>query len=429
MNIFDELESNVRGYCRDFPTVFTEASGSRLIDEDGKSYIDFLSGAGTLNYGHNNPVLKKRLIDYIERDGIVHGLDMFTTAKRAFIETFAEVVLLPRRMDYKLQFTGPTGANAVEAALKLARKVTGRHNVIAFTNAFHGVTLGALSATGGAHYRNAAGVVPTGVSRMPYAGYMGPAVDTVEYLDKTLGDESSGVDYPAAVIVETVQGEGGLNVASIDWLQALEDICRRREILLIVDDIQSGCGRTGDFFSFEEAGISPSIITLSKSLSGYGMPFSIVLMDPDLDVWLPGEHNGTFRGNNLAFVTAAAALDEYWRDDRLANNVRRKGDMAWAFLEGLVDVHEEADLDVRGRGLMLGLACGKQQLAKEICSRAFDHNLLIERSGANQEVVKFLPPLNIPDEELMTGLKIVDSCLSSALSEPAVRREVLGGPQ
>jgi diaminobutyrate-2-oxoglutarate transaminase len=429
MTIFEELESNVRGYCRAFPAVFTKASGSRLVDESGDAYIDFLAGAGTLNYGHNNPALKKPLLDYIESDGPVHGLDMFTAAKRTFIETFADVILLPRNMNYKLQFTGPTGANAVEAALKLARKVTGRHNVIAFTNAFHGVTLGALAATGGAHYRNAAGLVPTGVTRMPYAGYMGPAVDTIEYLDKTLGDGGSGVDLPAAVIVETIQGEGGVNVASVEWLQALEEVCQRYGVLLIVDDIQAGCGRTGTFFSFEEAGITPDMITLSKSLSGYGLPLSIVLLNPDIDVWLPGEHNGTFRGHNPAFVTATAALEHYWRDERLAANVRRKGELSRAFLEGILDKHEEADLEVRGRGLMLGLDCGKTRLAQEVCTRSFDRGLIIERSGADDDVVKFLPPLTISDEDLMKGLQIVESCLSTALEDPAVRREVLGGIQ
>ena len=429
MTIFDQLESNVRGYCRSFPAVFNRASGSRLIDEGGDVYIDFLAGAGSLNYGHNNPALKRRLLEYIETDGLVHGLDMFSVAKRTFIETFAEVVLLPRRLDYKLQFTGPTGANAVEAALKLARKVTGRHNVIAFTNAFHGVTLGALAATGGAHYRDVAGVTPAGVTRTPYAGYMGPAVDTIEYLDKTLADGGSGVDHPAAVIVETVQGEGGVNVASVEWLQALEEVCRRHEILLIVDDIQAGCGRTGRFFSFEEAGITPDIVTLSKSLSGYGLPFSVMLLKPELDEWEPGEHNGTFRGNNLAMVTATAALDEYWRDDRFAAGVRRKGELTRAFLEGLVDKHEDADLEVRGRGLILGLDCGKGRLAEEVCTRAFTRGLVIERSGADDEVVKFMPPLTIADDDLMKGLQIVESCLDQALADPAVRRATLGGVQ
>ena len=309
MKTFNRIESNVRSYCRSFPTVFTRASGATLVGEDGRRYLDFLSGAGTLNYGHNNPRIKARLLEYLESDGIVHGLDMATVAKREFLERFEQTILLPRGLSYKVQFTGPTGANAVEAALKIARNVTGRSNIVAFTNGFHGVTLGAVAATANSHYRDAAGLPPSGTSFVPYDGYLGD-LDTTEYLDRVLTDGSSGVDHPAAVIVETVQGEGGVNVATAAWLRRLEAVCRRHDVLLIVDDIQAGCGRTGTFFSFEDAGIRPDLVTLSKSLSGYGMPMSVVLMRPELDQWKPGEHNGTFRGNNLAFVTATPALEE-----------------------------------------------------------------------------------------------------------------------
>lgn len=292
---FDRLESSVRSYCRAFPTVFTTARGSRLYDARGRSYIDFLAGAGSLNYGHNPPPLQGALLDYIAGNHVVHSLDMHTAAKQRFLEAFESLILKPRGMKHVVQFTGPTGTNAVEAALKIARKATGRTNVIAFTNGFHGVTLGALACTGNRHHRGAGGVDTAGVTRMPYDGYLGPDFDTTRLLDKVLGDASSGVDLPAAVIVETVQGEGGVNVASAAWLQNLEKVCRKHKVLLIVDDIQAGCGRTGHFFSFEEAGIRPDIITLSKSLSGYGLPMAVVLIDPVCDLWEPGEHNGTFR--------------------------------------------------------------------------------------------------------------------------------------
>jgi diaminobutyrate-2-oxoglutarate transaminase len=254
------------------------------------------------------------------------SLDLHTEAKADFLEALLDLILAPRGLDHVVQFTGPTGTNAVEAALKIARKTTGRTNVISFTNGYHGMSLGALSATGSSFHRRGAGIPLWGTSVMPYDGYLGRRVDTTDYLERVLDDPSSGVDQPAAVIVECVQGEGGLQVASAAWLRKLAAICRARGIVLIVDDIQAGCGRTGPFFSFERAGITPDIVTLSKSLSGSGMPMSIVLIRRDLDCWQPGEHNGTFRGNNLAFVTARAAIDEYWTDDVLARDTVRKGE-------------------------------------------------------------------------------------------------------
>jgi diaminobutyrate-2-oxoglutarate transaminase len=425
MQIFEQLESNVRSYCRSFPTVFATAQGSVLTDEGGREYIDFLSGAGTLNYGHNNPVLKKALMDYIAADGLVHGLDMATEAKRQFLETFDKVILKPRRMNYKVQFTGPTGANAVEAALKIARNVTGRPNVISFTNGFHGVTLGAVSATANSHYRDATGLPAMGVSFLPYDGYQGEDIDTTEYLAQVLEDGSSGVDHPAAVIVETVQGEGGLNVASFNWLRKLERICRKHEILLIVDDIQAGCGRTGSFFSFEQAGIRPDIVTLSKSLSGYGLPFSLVLMKPELDTWAPGEHNGTFRGHNLAFVTARKAIEEYWRDDELTSEVARKGRMIRMKLEEMAAGDKNCQFSVRGRGMMVGLDCIDGRLASRITERAFEKGLIIETSGSEGQVVKCLCPLTISDEQLKAGLRILQECVEHTLDNRPIRDEEL----
>ena len=417
MRIFEELESNVRSYSRSFPTVFSEARWSILIDENGNEYIDFLSGAGTLNYGHNNPALKQVLLDYVESDGIIHGLDMATTAKAEFLRTFKEVILDPRGLDYKVQFTGPTGTNAVEAALKIARKATGRYNIVSFTNGFHGVTAGAVAATANSHYRDGLGLPPTGVSFLPYDGYLGAGTDTSRYLAQVLEDGSSGVDHPAAVIVETVQGEGGINVATFDWLRRVEAICRQHDVLLIVDDIQMGCGRTGAFFSFEEAGISPDIVTLSKSLSGYGLPLSLVLMKPELDQWKPGEHNGTFRGNNLAFVTAKAVLDEYWCDGDFSAEVRREGRLVHAQLE---QIAEEVDgrLAVRGRGMVQGLDCGSGRIASAITRQAFAKGLVIETSGADGEVVKFLSPLTTSDKQLKEGLDILAESVRGSLARP-----------
>lgn len=411
MRVFDEIESEVQSYARAFPRVFNRAKNEFLYDEDGKEYLDFLAGAGTLNYGHNNDTFKAALLEYVSSDGVTHGLDMHTKAKREFLETFNDKILKPRDLDYVLQFTGPTGTNAVEAALKLARNVTGRENIIAFTNGFHGVSLGALAATGNSHHRGAAGASLNGISRMPFDGYLGDDVDTTAYLDKVLSDSSSGIDKPAAVIVEPVQGEGGVNTASNEWLRNLEAVCRKHEVLLIVDDIQAGCGRTGTFFSFEESGIKPDIVTLSKSLSGYGLPFAVVLINPKLDQWKPGEHNGTFRGNNLAFVTAKAAIDNYWSDDLFAKEVMRKGNYIAQRLDAIVDKYGEGNFTTRGRGMFRGINCVDGELAGKITRKAFQNGLIIETSGADDQVIKFFCPLIISDENLKKGIDIVEKAI------------------
>lgn len=420
MNVFNQLESNVRSYCRSFPVVFKNAKGSVLEDEQGYHYLDFFSGAGTLNYGHNNPVLKAKLVEYMDSDGIAHGLDMATVAKREFIRTFDRLILKPRNMQYKLQFPGPTGTNAVEAALKIVRRATGRRNVIAFTNGFHGVTLGSLAATANAHYRTAAGLPSMGTTFMPFDGYMGQGVDTTHYLDKVLSDRSSGVDRPAAVIVETVQGEGGVNVADFQWLRSLEKVCRSHGTLLVVDDIQVGCGRTGPFFSFEEAGISPDVITLSKSLSGLGLPFSLVLLKPDLDLWKPGEHNGTFRGNNFAFVTSRAALEFFWRNSMFSELIQNNGERMHARLEGIVENCREPGMSVRGRGMIQGLDLGSGPTARAVVEVAFQRGLIIESSGSEGQVIKCLPPLTSSWEELEKGLDILELSVSEVLARGSV---------
>jgi diaminobutyrate-2-oxoglutarate transaminase len=270
-----------------------------------------------------------------------------------------------------------------------------------------------LSATGNQHHRRAAGAALGGVLRTPYDGYLGEGVDTLDYLEKALDDPGSGFDHPAAVIVETVQGEGGLNVASKAWLQRLAELCRKREILLIVDDIQAGCGRAGDFFSFEAAGIRPDMVTLSKSLSGYGLPFAVLLLDPALDVWKPGEHNGTFRGNNHAFVTATAALKTFWSSPTFAHDVRRKASLLRSGLEAIA---RKSDLPVRfkGRGMMAGLACPDGETAAAIRRGAYERNLIMETSGPNDEVVKCLPPLTITDTELERGLGLISESVREA---------------
>tara|TARA_R110001599_G_scaffold171353_1_gene362308 strand:- start:328655 stop:329947 length:1293 start_codon:yes stop_codon:yes gene_type:complete len=417
MKIFDRLESEVRGYIRSFPTIFATAQNAVLTDEGGKQYIDFLAGAGVLNYGHNNPILKKAVIDYLEKDGIIHGLDMATSAKKHFMETFEKNILKPRKLEYKMQFTGPTGTNAVEAAVKLARNITGRTSVISFTNGFHGVSLGSLALTGNRKFREAAGVPLTNVHRAPYSGYFGDDVDTIAMLDKLIGDPSSGVDHPAAVVVECVQGEGGLNVAGMNWLKKLEKLCNRYKIILIADDIQAGCGRTGTFFSFEPAGIKPDIVTLSKSLSGFGLPMALLLMKPELDQWKPGQHNGTFRGNNMAFVTATTAIETYWSDKKFELEIQEKSLTIEMFLDNLVATYPAAELTRRGRGMMQGIACADPALASRITERAFQQGLIIETSGGRDEVIKLLMPLTIDVATLATGLDMLELAIADATAE------------
>jgi diaminobutyrate-2-oxoglutarate transaminase len=426
VNTFERLESEVRYYCRTFPVVFAAARASRLIGEDGREYVDFFSGAGTLNYGHNNPRLKRRLLDYLERDGLTHSLDMATVAKREFIERFEAIVLAPRGLRYKLQFPGPTGTNAVEAALKLARKVAGRPNVVYFTNGYHGMTLGALAVTGSAAKRAGAGVPLTCAQPMPYEGFLGGREDTLGYLRAYLEGSSSGLDLPAAAIVETVQAEGGINVASADWLRRLAALLTAHGVLLIVDDIQVGCGRTGPFFSFETAGIQPDLVCLSKAISGFGLPMSLVLIRPDLDRWRPGEHNGTFRGNNLAFVAGSEALS-YWQDDALERAVGAKAERVERRLRAIAARHPELGASVRGRGLIQGLALapgpGRRgrpagpTLAQRVAGQAFERGLIVETAGPGDEVVKLLPPLTIDDADLEAGLEALESSVERVADE------------
>lgn len=415
MDVFEDKESKVRSYSRSFPTVFNKAKGYQLWDVEGKEYIDFFAGAGTLNYGHNNDRMKNLLIDYIEKDAITHSLDMATIARGEFLERFEETILKPRNLDYKVMFPGPTGTNTVESALKIARKVTGRSNVISFTNGFHGMTIGSLSVTGNATKRGGAGVPLNNSVFMPFDDYTEEG-SSIEYIESFLENSSSGIDLPAAMILETVQGEGGINAASFEWLRSIEKICRRFDILLIIDDVQAGCGRTGTFFSFEPAGISPDIVCLSKSIGGYGLPMALTLIKPNYDIWEPGEHNGTFRGNNLAFITAAEALT-YWEDDQFSEDVQQKAKMMRNFVDYIIDEYPELKAEGRGRGLMQGVACQSGDIAEKVCEEAFSRGLLMETSGPDGEVFKFLPPLIIDEDGLEKGFGIVEDSVKAALQK------------
>jgi len=416
MRIIEQVESDVRGYVRSFPAVFDVAKGALIYDEQDNRYIDFFAGAGTLNYGHNDPAIKQALIDYLNHDGIVHALDKATTAKCAFLQKMVDTIFKPRNLEYKIQFPGPTGTNAVETAMKLARMVKRRSNIIAFTNGYHGLTMGSLAVTGNSFYRDESYGLRANTDFMPFDGYFGPEVNTLDYFRKFLADQSSGVDLPAAVIVETVQGEGGINVASDEWLQGLEKMCHEFDMLLIVDDIQMGNGRTGPFFSFERAGITPDMVTVSKSIGG-GLPLSLLLMRPEVDQWQPGEHTGTFRGNNLAFVAATQALT-YWENSDFQDAIVHKGKIIEERLLELADKYSDEGITVRGVGMAWGLDFHQESRASEVSKAAFERNLIIETAGADDSVLKFLPPLIIEEELLREGLDVVDE----AIGEIASRR-------
>ena len=415
--IFEDLESNVRNYCRSFPTVFLKAKGALLFDELGRSYIDFLAGAGALNYGHNPDFIRRELIEYLQDDGIMQGLDLFTVPKRKFLEAFQNHILQPRGLDYKVQFCGPTGANSIEAALKLARMATGRTNVISYTGGRHGMTAGCLAVTGNQEHRAAAGVPLPFVVRCPYP--VGPYAVTngIELMQSWFRDSSSGVERPAAIILETVQAEGGIFVAPTEWLKRLRQLCDAFGILLIIDDVQAGCGRTGSFFSFERAGILPDIVCLSKSIGGYGLPMSLVLMRRSLDCWKPGQHTGTFRGNQLAFVAATAAI-QLWKDNLFIDEIADRSRIVEDFLFERMDLID-SDIEIRGLGLIWGVdlsKIGSVELAKRVSRRCFENGLIIERCGRDDTTLKILPPLNIAKEHLRTGLGIL---------EEAIRHEIL----
>jgi diaminobutyrate-2-oxoglutarate transaminase len=417
LNTIDRVESEVRGYVRSYPTVFDTALGAILTNSGGKQFIDFFAGAGTLNYGHNNPVSNQALLDYIQRGGIQHGLDKATTAKIDFLQTFEELILQPRGMDFKVQFTGPTGTNSVEAAIKLARKVKQRSHIVAFTNAYHGHSLGSLALTANQYYHDEHYGSHNNVTHLPFDKYF-DGVDSSEMFRKMLDDPSSGLPKPAAVILETIQCEGGINVASFEWLQKIVQLCKERDILVIFDEIQIGNGRTGRFFSFEDAGVMPDIICLSKAIGG-GLPMSLVLIERSLDQWKPGEHTGTFRGNNLAFVASRAVL-EYWRTDQLETHIAACGKMIHDRLVRISHRCSANQFDVRGRGMVWGIEVGDGEVARKIIQHGFDHGLIIETAGASDQVVKLLPPLTITKKQLTRGLDLLEKAFEAVLPAPAV---------
>lgn len=411
---FEKYESNIRSYCRKWPVEFVSAKGSIYKDTEGNEYIDFFDGAGALNYGHNPDYIKEKLIKYLESDGIVHALDMYTVPKENFINYFEEKILKPRKLDYKIAFPGPTGTNSIELALKLARKVKQRPYIWAFTGAFHGMTLGALALTTESAARKAAGVPLNYTVHIPAPYSMGGNFDSIAYMEQLLSDDHSGYEKPAAIIIETVQQEGGIHVFSKEFLKDLRALCDKYDILLICDEVQIGCSRSGTFFSFERADIVPDIVCMSKSIGGYGIPFAVTLFKKELDVFKPGEHNGTFRGCQLSMVAGLAALEMTVEQD-IPAQVKRKEKIVKEYLDKEIKPLLKGKMEIRGIGLSWGIEFNDGKLARAVLDKCFEKKLIIELAGSYDSVLKIMPSLVIEDELLLNGLNIVKESIQEVI--------------
>lgn len=424
MSVFEQRESAIRAYCRVYPVVFEKALNARQTDENGHEYIDFFAGAGVLNFGHNNPRMTEAVVEYIQSNGVLHSLDMHTTAKRDFMTHFVRTVLEPRDMPHRLQFMGPTGTNAVEAAMKLARRATGRQDIVAFSHGFHGMTLGALSATANQVFRNAAGVPLNHVQHFAFGCTprcpgceLGCGEASLERLRAQYQDSSSGVMPPAAFLVETIQAEGGVKVADKAWIEALGRLAKEVGALLIIDDIQVGVGRTGSFFSFDDLDIDPDIICLAKGIGGLGTPLAMNLVKPEIDdLWAPGEHTGTFRGQNISFIAGDVALS-YFDDDALMQTVHANSRAMFDAVEPLAERHEA--VHITGKGMIAGIDVSEGPRAKAIVSQCFEKGLLVSACGTGGRVVKVIPPLTIPEADLQQGLKTLVEVVDNVMKMEA----------
>ncbi|MGY2172214.1 diaminobutyrate--2-oxoglutarate transaminase [Pseudomonas gingeri] len=429
-----KFESNVRSYPRKLPLAIAKAHGVWVTDVEGNRYLDCLAGAGTLALGHNHEAIMGALDSFLSSGMPMHTLDLTTPVKDAFSETL--LGLLPGQgRDYCLQFCGPSGADAVEAALKLAKTFTGRNNVISFSGAYHGMTHGALALTGNTAPKNAIATLMPGVQFLPYPheyrcplGIGGEAGTEAlgYYFRQFIEDVESGVSLPAAVIVEAVQGEGGVNSAPASWLRTLREVTHQHGILLILDEVQAGFARTGRMFAFEHAGIEPDIIVMSKAVGG-GLPLAVLGIKRQFDAWAPGNHAGTFRGNQMAMATGLATL-QVLREQNLTARAEVRGQWLKDQLQSLQQRYPAIG-QVRGRGLMLGIEMVDERLpadrlgsfpmapdlAVAIQQHCFRLGLLLERGGRNGNVIRLLPPLIIDEEHCRLVIQRFEAALAAAL--------------
>jgi diaminobutyrate-2-oxoglutarate transaminase len=400
MNPFEDIESNVRYYCRRWPAVFSTAHGSTIVDENGTEYLDFFAGAGALSYGHNNPILVEVAIEHLRAGKLLHSLDTFTVEKRRFLEAMQRHVLEPRQLDMVIQTVGPTGATAVEAALQLAQRITGHRAVVGFAGGYHGMSYRAASISASMAGRQTSAHLKDFVA-LPFVAHV--TESDLELLDQTLRSTVDGQRI-GAVIIEPTQGEGGARPFDPAYLRAIRERCSELDILVIADEVQAGVGRTGPFFSFEGSALDPDIVCVSKSISGLGLPMALNLVRRSLDTWNPGEFSGTFRGNNLAFATSATMLETYWADSNLEKGTEQRGLTVRTALEEMSSQFGQGRFVVRGNGLLCGLDVGDTQLAAEIARGAFDRKLIVETCGAGDTTVKLLPAIVIDEDQLAEGL-------------------------
>jgi diaminobutyrate-2-oxoglutarate transaminase len=415
----EQLESAVRSYPRRFPIVIKRAHGALVEDTSGQVYLDCLAGAGALALGHNHPEITQEIIASIQAGLPFQTLDVTTPVKDAFIREVMQFLPSDFAQDVRIQFCGPSGSDAVEASIKLAKQFTGRNNIVSFHGAYHGMTNGSQSLMGnlGAKERRT-GLMPD-VHFFPYpynlrckfglGGEEGEKA-SIRYIESVLHDQESGIVKPAALILEPIQGEGGVLPTSPYWLREIRRITRDLDILLILDEIQCGIGRSGCHFAFEYAGIEPDILIMSKAIGG-GLPLSCLVFKQRFDNWNPGEHAGTFRGNQLAMVAGAKTLQIIQRDN-LSSHAAQMGERLIGKLRVLQERHA-CIAEVRGKGLMVGVemafpdqvdALGQPlanpQLANQIQHAALKNGLIIEKGGRHGAVLRFLPPLNITEAQI-----------------------------
>ncbi len=412
----NKMESNVRSYPRKLPLAIAKAQGSWVTDVEGNEYLDFLAGAGTLALGHNHPQIISAIKEVLDSGLPLHTLDLTTPMKDAFS---AELLSFFPKDEYVLQFTGPSGADANEAAIKLAKTYTGRGNVIAFSGGFHGMTHGALSLTGNLNAKNNVQNLMAGVQFLPYpheyrcplgiGGEQGAKALTY-YFENFIEDVESGVVKPAAVILEAIQGEGGVVPAPIEFLQKIREVTQKHGILMIVDEVQAGFCRSGKMFAFEHAGILPDIVVMSKAIGG-SLPLAVLAIKKQFDAWQPAGHTGTFRGSQLSMAAGFTAL-KIMREENLAQNAKERGEYLMAALQELSKKYPCIG-HVRGKGLMMGIEIVDErqsanqigsypedgELAAAIQKACFNNKLLLERGGRGGNVVRVLCAVNISQKD------------------------------
>ena len=427
----DSTESNARSYPRKFPFAIAKAKGSWVEDVEGNKYLDFLCGAGTLALGHNDDEVNKAMVELITSDAPLHTLDLTTPVKDEFVETILRHLPSELGNNAKIQFCSPSGTDATDAAIKLCKTATGRTSVISFAGGYHGMGQGPLACMGNLHAKSTVNGLMPDVHSFPYPyAYRDPfglggeagVKAACNFFERTLKDPESGITKPACVILEPIQGEGGVIPAPVEFLQTVRRVTKELDIPLIVDEIQCGMGRSGKLFAFEYADIVPDVLLLSKAIGG-SQPMAVVVYKKELDKWTAGAHAGTFRGNQLAMKAGTITLNRVSQPDFLADVVR-KGDNIRAHLR---ELQKKVSIigDIRGKGLMVGTefvdpkgtpdcigslpASGKiAGLVQKLC---FENGLIVEKGGRNGAVMRCLCALNITDEDLSKAWKIFEKCV------------------